>query len=271
MSNPKRKNQRKEGMALVFLRYVAPVAALLVSALWLFIPCMRFTTKDAGTGAVVSAAGLLSNAWHQVREFLFGEGGLSSVNEIFSWTVLILIIVCVLLFLAGAAATVWSSVGALSYLRDGNERGTARALYVTLFPNRIAACAWQAMILPLLAFPRLLLVCYDRILYYPVILNLTFAEPILIGGILYVVTVILCAATRKTENTLGVSPYRVKRSAVGTERTTKEESDVAPLFRAEPQNENESEIERLAREEQAERIRALLTKREETDSDKTNE
>ena len=261
MKKNRKKTESREWLG--YAPYLAPMAYLLLSVISLYIPCMRFTTPDEGTGSVVSAAGLLNNAWLQVREFLFGGGELSSINELFSWIVLGTILACVILFLVGAAAIIWSSVGALRYLADKRADGAKRALYVTLFPNRIAVGIWHALILPLLAFPRILVLYYERVLYYSVILNLTFIEPIVIGAVLYLLTVALCFAARKRELASGISPYRVKRkSAVEDERD--DEAEESTLFAAKRGLDSEavSEVERRAREEQAERIRELLSRRD---------
>ena len=252
-------NHKKRGLLLT--RACLPPVFLTLMTVSLYIPCLRFTTADTGTGETISLAALLGNAWEQVREFLFGAEELSAANETFSWTVLILILVCVLLYLVGAVATVWSSVGAIHYASELKERGTARALYLTLFPNRIATCIWQGLVLPLLAFPRLLVLCYDRVLYYPVILHTTFPEPLLIGGALYVLSLILCVLSRKGEIALGISPYRVRERAFTKERAEKNKEE-SRLFSTAPATDTDSDIERSSREEQAERIRELLNKQE---------
>ncbi len=249
---------KKRGLLL--LRVCSPSVFLLLMTVSLYIPCLRFTTADAGTTDVISAAALVRNAWGQVRQFLFGGGTLTAANETFSWAVLILIVLCVLLFLLAAIATVWWTVGAILYARDGEESGNARALYVTLFPNRIVTCVWQGLVLPLLAFPRLLTVCYDKILYYPVILNVTFPEPLVIGGALYLISLVLFVISKKGELAMGVSPYRVKRAAFSKEKS-EEKTEGESLFSTAPHgSDGASDIERSSREEQAERIRQLLNR-----------
>lgn len=255
---------------LTLLRFFVPCLVLLLSGISLYIPCLRFTTADTGTGGVISTAQLLGNAWGQVRQYLFGSAEVSAVNEIFSWVVFVLILVSALLFLLGAAATVLWTVGALSYVKKPREGGTARALFLTLFPNRIAVCLWQILILPLLAFPRLLTLCYDRVLYYPVILSVTFPEPILIGGILYLLSVTLCLLSRRWELALSMSPYRTKRAAAPETEEEKEERSFLSTRHA-AEDEGYYEMERISRQEQAERIRRLLTKREDESEDKNNE
>ena len=83
-------------MGWLLFRMVTPVASLILMTVSLYIPCLRFTTADTGTGDVISVAALVDNAWNQARKFLFGDGELTEVNEIFSRTVLILVAVCVL-------------------------------------------------------------------------------------------------------------------------------------------------------------------------------
>ena len=267
-ANPHR-TQTQKGRRLVLLRYASPTVALLLTLISLFVPCLRYTTSDTGTGKVNSLVTQLGYTWDSVRQFLFGAGELSAVNEKFAQVVFALILVSVLLFLVGATATVWASVGALLHFRDGREEGTARALYVTLFPNRTVTLLWQALILPLLAFPRLLVLCYDRVLYYPVILNVTFPEPLLIGGILFLVTVVLSFVTFSRERESGMSPYRETRREKKKEQS--DETNEARSFFSAPAEEELSEIERNTREEQAERIRALLTKREENGENHDND
>ncbi len=263
MSKSKRQgNTYGKNRGLLIARTVFPMAALLLMTVSLCIPCLRFTTADTGTGAVISVASLVKNGWNQARNFLFGGGDLSEVNEIFSWAVLILVAVCVLTYLIAAVLTVWSSVGAIRYALEPKESGTERALYLTLFPNRIVTCAWQGLVLPLLAFPRLLMLCYDKILYYPVILNLTFPEPLLIGGALYLISLILCILSKRGEIATGISPYRVKRMPFSREETAEERGNTSRFSTASDTDGIHSDIERSSRDEQAERIRQLLNRQD---------
>ena len=260
MNRKKNKKQVKTAWWIVF-RYLLPVFAVLLMVVTLFIPCLRYTTAAQGTNEAISTAELIDNSWNQARVYLFGGG--ETVEEYASLlqAIFITLIVTCLLFTLGAVATVWIAVGAIRYIFAPEEWGTGRILYITLFPNRIVTVVLEALTLPLLAFPRLVVLFYDKLMNYTVLLNVTFLDPLVIGLILFGVTAAVTAATSFAEKRTGLDPFKkrelkLKKAELPDEEEPEEES---PVFKTEAERQY-AEMNRRAKEEQAERIARLLRK-----------
>lgn len=258
MKQKERKQRFRRGW--IRFRYLFPLAAILLTAATLFIPCLRFTTADTGTGEAISVAELMKNAWDQVRTYLFATAEQQEATVAFSQSVLITLIVLWLLFLLGTAATVWVTIGAFRHFSDPEGSGTDRILFRTVFPNRIVACVYRGLTLPLLLFPRILVLFYENILHYTVLLNLTFPEPIIFGGILFLAELVLVAVFSPMETVANMNPYRKRRRQIGIEED-EAEAEETPVFQTEAEQKQYELLER-SRAEQAERIRKLLRNEE---------
>ena len=265
MSNKRRKmkkDARRRGWILARNLYpLAMVALILIS---LSIPCLRYTTADTGTNETISQWELMGNAWEQSRQYLFGTEEQTSGNTLFCQTVLGTLIGFYLLFFVGAIGTVAWSLGAIWWMREPKGKGSVRALYLTLFPNRPVSVLWSLMMLPLLTFPRLLVFFYRRYFYYSVLLNVTFPEPLVLGVVLLLILVGITIGFRSVENKMGVSPYPTK----APKGVPIAEESYESQFSA--KEEPYDELSRRTKEEQAERIRRLL-EGQEPSSTKENE
>lgn len=248
----KKRDARLRGWVLA--RYVYPLVMIVLILISLSIPCLRYTTADTGTNETISQWELMGNSWEQSRQYLFGTEKQTTSNILFCQAVLWTLVGFYLLFFTGAAATVWASVGAICYILNPQKKGTGRTLYLTLFPNRAACCLWSALMLPLLIFPRLLILFYRRYFYYSVMLNVTFPEPMLIGGILFLILVGITVGFAGVEKRREISPFPKKRpKGLPEER----EESYEPQFKTHGEDPYD-ELSRRARAEQAERIRRLL-------------
>ncbi|MBQ9086946.1 MAG: hypothetical protein IJY47_07140 [Clostridia bacterium] len=257
-----KKQREARRRAWILARYIYPIVMVVLVAVSLCIPCMRYTTADTGTNETMSQWELMSNSWEHSRQYLFGSAEQTSSNTLFCRAVFGTLIGFFALFLVGSVAAVWSSVGAFCYFRDPDDRGTGSILYLTLFPNRVAVCLLVALILPMLTFPRLLVFFYERFFHYSVLMNVTFPEPLWIGGVLYLLFLVATVAFAKRERAMGMSPYPKKKPrGLPAEEQAEDTGSYQPQF----SNESERvyyEMNQRAREEQAERIRRLLEKTE---------
>ena len=268
----KQAKRQRQGM-WIRVRYLLPLFVALLTLITLFIPCFRYTTPQTGTNDVVSCAELLANSWSgtdgtpSVREVLFSGKAYAKATVSFSWAVLITILVSAALYVLAIVAAIWSAVGALRFFRAPTTQDESRILYITVFPNRVVTLLYEAMFLPLLLFPRLLALYYESIMNYTVLLRLTFAEPLMIGAVLYAGTVVCAILTRSTERKLGMDPFfrpaPPKEEKVEEAVSTEEEK---PMTEAERRYE---ELNRKTKEEQAERIRRLLLVDEEKEREES--
>lgn len=265
----KRKNRQRGAMLLIYLRYLLPVLLCLVLIGLVFIPNLRYSTSS-GTQDQVSLAELLNNSWDQVRENLFGRTDINVLEERFSWTLIILIPILVILFAVGALSSVAVAIGGLLYVNSNEfRRSEGRIWFVTILPNRTVACILQALILPLLFYSRMIIPIYKKILRIDVLLNVDSPEAWIFGLVFFAITVALCIWSAKYERELDADPF--KKITPPAVRVVDPEGEAEakieePAFRTEAEREY-YERQRRAREEQAELIKKLLNKDEEENKD----
>ena len=250
-----KKNMRRAKLRrLVLARYLFPLLAILLMIVSLYLPTLQYTTSESGTNDVISASTLIGNAWDSVRETLFGTSEQLQATLRFSKAVLGVLIVSVLLFVIGTAATLFASVGAIRALNKVEQSNNERALWFTLFPNRVALSLWQLPLLPLLAFPRLLVSLYRVMLANSsVSLSATLLEPITVGLLLLIATAVFSGMTAPKERAAQLDPFARK----SVEKKEQEEDDENAENRA-PEDRQASSGLRKMREEQLLALRQTL-------------
>ena len=199
------RNSRKK---LVYVRYLFPIAAIVLTFLLMLVPCYSYTTADTGRQEAISLCELLDNSRMQVCEYLFETTGTrDNATLYFSRVVLGLVIGLSVLFAIATAAVVYIAISAFRYFKDPEDRGNARILFITLVPNRAVGLVLQALCFPLLAFPHVMLLLYDKILHYHVELTLTFPDPLILAGILYAASIVLSIVSASRESGLRMNPF----------------------------------------------------------------
>ncbi len=262
----KHTNNRNVKIAFIYIRYLLPIllCALLIGTL--FIPCLSYSTVE-GTQKEISSAELFGNSWDQVRAYLFATSEREVTQERFSWTVLILLPILVLLFAVGVISAVIVAIVALMYINDHEFRkSNARIWFVTIIQNRIVSCILQGLILPLLFYPRMIILLYDKIMNIDVLLNVSFPEPWIWGLVFVAVIIIMSSVSCRFEQDMGVDPF--KRIAppivrvIDREDEDDEPADAEPVFKSDSERVY-YEQQMRARREQEELIRRLLNKNDE--------
>ena len=244
-------NAMKRRTGWIYLRYLFPLLILLLIVIAMRIPCLQYTTADTGTNDAISAWELIANSFDQSRRVLFGTEEQTQANIAFSRTVLISLTVCVLLFLIGCAVAIWSVVMALRYARIPKDHSTARIAWITLVPNRVALCLWHLCLLPLPAFPRVLIVIYQSMMRYTVALDVTFAEPLIVAALLVLALAAITALLAPTERACGMDPFPNRKKP-----SSESDADEAtpPSFATA----SEDPLTRKAKEEQLAQIRRMF-------------
>ncbi len=260
--NIQKQRQIRRQKGWIRLRYLFPILAILLILVAMRIPCLQYTTADTGTNDTISAWELMGNAFDQSRTVLFGSEEQTQTNVAFSRSVLTVWCVCLLLFLIGCAVAVWSLVTALRYFQDPKAHVTARIAFITAVPNRIALCLWLLCLLPLPAFPRLLVMIYHTMLHYAVVLDVTFAEPLLIAALLLLAEILLSILTASAERKLGMDPFQRMKSPSPSEEETSDSGEDVPEELSPEQREYYDRM-RKTREEQIAQIRQMLNDKDE--------
>ncbi len=199
---------RNSSKKLIYIRYMFPVAVIILSFLLMLVPCYSYTTAETGAQESISLCELLDNARVQVCGYLFETtGSRDHATLYFSRVVLGLIIGFSVLFALATAVAVYVLVSAVRYFKNPTDRSTARILFVTLFPNRAVPFAFQALIFPMLAFPHIMVLLYEKILHYHVTVTLTFPDPLILVAVLYVASIVLSVVSASREWALGMNPF----------------------------------------------------------------
>jgi hypothetical protein len=211
----KKKDQINKKHLWIYIRYLLPIIFILLTVVSLFIPCFLYTTVEGVDDDVYSLMGVLSEYWDPVCNYaFFSVGDLNAATLKFSQTFIVSLIVFSVLFTVAAVSTVYVAVNVFRYFKNNEEKGNSRILFLTLVPNRIVAFLWQLPCVPLLLFPRYIIYMFKIILGESATLTITFPEPIIIWGILYIISIVISIATASMESAQGMNPFAKKKVAI---------------------------------------------------------
>lgn len=214
-ASKKKKNQINKKHLWIYIRYLLPIIFILLTFISLFIPCFLYTTVEGVDDDVYSLMGVLNEYWDPVCNYaFFSVGDLDAATLKFSQTFIVSVIVCAALFVFSVAGTVYVAVNAFKYFKNSEDRSNSRMLFLALVPNRIAAFLWQLLCIPLLLFPRYVIYMFRTILGETATLTLTFPEPIIIWGILYIISIVVSIITASMESAQGMNPFAKKITSV---------------------------------------------------------
>ena len=206
---------RTSSKKLVYIRYLFPVVAMVLTFLLMLVPCYSYTTAETGAQEAISLCELLDNSRVQVCDYLFERAGTKDAATVsFSKTVLGLLVALSLLFALATISVVYILISALRYFKHPDDRTNARILFITLVPNRIVGFVLQALCFPLLAFPHLMILLYSKILHYQVALTLTFPDPLILAAVLYAATIVLSIVSASRETVLRMNPFSRRKPSV---------------------------------------------------------
>jgi hypothetical protein len=211
----KKKDQINKKHLWIYIRYLLPIIFILLTVVSLFIPCFLYTTVEGVDDDVYSLMGVLSEYWDPVCNYaFFSVGDLNAATLKFSQTFIVSLIVFSVLFTVAAVSTVYVAVNVFRYFKNNEEKGNSRILFLTLVPNRIVAFLWQLPCVPFLLFPRYVIYMFKTILGESATLTITFPEPIIIWGILYIISIVISIATASMESAQGMNPFAKKKVAI---------------------------------------------------------
>ena len=268
MSKAKTIRQQKTARRRTLLKLKAMLPAITVALLVLTmaIPCFSYTVKGPGTMDSSSEWTLLSNTWQTSRTALFGTGGdYSELERGFSQACFYTVLISSVLALISAGLSIWSSVGALRYFRDPSCENRERAIYRTFF-NRPLVLLYQLLLLPLIAFPRVIVWYYQDMMFYPTTLKLTFPEPLMIGAALWILWIVATVSMREWEREMRLDPFADPHR----EAEPEEKEEYTPRF-ASAEEERLYEMKEQSRAEQLERIRQMLSRNDEEEHKESEE
>lgn len=253
------KKSRQRG--IVYLRYIAPIAASLIMLIIMLIPVYSYTTAD-GRGAAVSLSELLRNSWDTVRVYIFGTTGDRDAATLhFSKVLLGIIIAAWTLFALGAISQICAAVTAIKQFLTGDVKSAGRAMFLAIVPNRVMLCVLHALTLPIFFIPALLPVLYSGILKTAVLLSCSPFDIAIIAVILYLCEVLFVAISAKYESAQGMNLFaRARKESVQEyedEEEEQQDDDGEDVYK---------KYESRAKQEQLDRIVELLSKKDKTEN-----
>lgn len=252
-----KKKQRINGF--VYFRFIFPIIISIAMLGIMFIPCYRFKTAG-GLNKAISLGTVMSNGWDTVRGYLFGGGETEKVVSDFAWTLLLIIIVLVVLFTIGFAFAVYSCIRMFSYVYNNDRDSKEHILFITIIPNRIFACAYYALMLPVFALPIFLPLLYEKFLYEHIELFYAPFDMLWIAVGLYAVTVAVVIISGYFEKKSGIDVFAKREAPV----VSFEANEEIP-FKKHNDEDIYEQMNEEAKQEQRERILRLLNKIKEED------
>ncbi len=250
--------QSRTKRVIIYARYVLPVVMVPVLFILMLVPYIRFKDTDGLKGAV-SLVELIGNSWETVTEYMFGMANTNAVTLDFARTVMAVIIIFAVMFIIGAASAVYALISAIIYFKDSTKI-KQRVLFITLTGNRIVLCAFHSLMLGIFLFPTVLPYFYGKILSYGVITVYTPFNMFYLAIAFYAITVALVIISKRYEMSDKMNIYTRavvhEQPCIDIDEHEEEELDAYAL------------MNKKAKEEQAEKIRRLLLKNQDTDEDK---
>ena len=244
----------------IYFRYAFPSVVVLLAIIFSFVPCFKFVTGN-GQNEAISVAQLMGNSWKWSTECLWGTDIEQTLGHIyFSQTAIALVVILWVLFLIGAVASVYITVSAFLCFLGARAGEKNRIIFITFTFNRIVCFVLQCLLIPMFAYPRMLPLLYRKTLNTYVELRLVFVDPLIIVALLCVIAALLSILMRKAERKLGIDIFA--RPDAQEEEISDTVEEVADI--------EESDYERMnrkAREEQAEKIIQLLSKKKNDDEE----
>lgn len=251
------KKQTKQ--KLIYLRYILPPILLLLTLIVGLIPSYRYVI-GAEAHQKVSLWNLLSESWTVGRQTLFATPDATYGETAFSKINLTLIIIFALLFLVALIASVWSCYVALKYFISDDEEDAekSRTLFITVFPNRIILTAVECLALALCLYPYIIPALYAGTLAMNVRIALVAPDCLIFAALSLIGISLLSALSAPMERRFDADVFKRRRPfELSGEQENGEEEDYAPLFDTQDED---SEEKNALREAQAERIRRILRK-----------
>lgn len=255
-----KRKARSNKRIFIYFRYIFPIAAAVTMIALMFVPSYCFTTADTGLNDAVSLWELLGNSWNTAREYLFGSGEKLDVTLSFAKILIAVIVVLVTLFVMGVAFAVYEGVCAFRYFASGKRDSKGNIVFITLVPNRIMLCVYNALALPLFLLPRIMPLLYQNVLAYYVEVTAAPFDMIFIALTMYAVSCIAVAVSSGYERAESMDIFE-KRA----EYEDSEDEEQAEEIESDDPYERMSQKEKA---EQTERILRLLENYRQNDQDR---
>ena len=241
---------------LIYIRYILPPILMALILLVMLIPSYRYVINGE-VEQPTSAMSLISNSYEETRAVLFGTGEQSNAKLVFSRILLISVILSVILFVIAVAAAVYCAAVAMIYfISDDEERAErVRTLFITLIPNRIFACAVQALCLAPILMPYMLPWLYKYAHGTRVVLTLTAPDGLIFGGLSVLTMIVLSILCAPMEREFGADIFKKSRISVSV-KAENDGEEYTPVFSVD-------NVDDIETREKNERIRELLGKNKE--------
>ncbi len=247
------KRKKQKCLRIIYARYIFPLTLNIALAISLFIPCIKFTL-DGKARESISLYTNFINSWNESRNYLFSSATKSTPTEDFFFkTVFITLTVTILLACISLAIDIFSLIYGIRYIGGNgtNNAKKAKNIYTTLIPNRVILILFKLLCIPLLAFPQMLVLIYQKA-SYTVSVGYTSLLPMIIYALFLTAMIGMMFFSKKHETRLDLDIFeKNKKLKEVTERATSTPTDTTE----EPKIYHMSE---KSAEEQRQRLMSLL-------------
>ena len=193
---------------LIYVRYILPVAVMLLSVVAMLIPTYRYIA-DGALKVANSTMGFMIKAVSDSRQTLFGAEDYSAGALAFSKAMIVWIAIFVILFLIALISAVYSLVVAIKYFAGDDDEAAekSRTLFVTFFPNRIILCAAELLALPMTLFPYFLPLFYKNFLGEKVVFVLLAPDAFILTTLGLIAVIVLSCVCAPIEREFGADVF----------------------------------------------------------------
>ena len=198
-----RKKKKNTGRWMIYSRYSLPLFSDLILIISMFIPCVKYVFDNEARDKI-SIFTLLQNLWNNSRYNLFSSQSSPTPDvEAFSQTAFTVIVISAILFVLAVAVDIFGLVTVIKEDKSSTP-GKARILYSTLIPNRFVLCLLRLPVFPIILFPNIVELLYNKILLYPVTLNYNVLYPWVLTLALFAVQIAALIVSKKYERRLSL-------------------------------------------------------------------
>ena len=241
------KKLKKQHAWVIHLRHIFPLISDILLVVLMLIPTFRFSISSK-LQPKQSVFELIKNAWQGARQYLF-SASIETTHQgtLMYRAIFIFLIVLILLFVIGVLINIFSMVVSYREMSSPIDNRDLKNIYLAFIPNRIMLSFFRMLVIPLFFLPDIVAHYYRERLFQAVYVSYTMLHPAVIAFILFAITVLITAISKKYE-TEEKRDIFFKKSAPKPEEETPEKTEEEPqerVYRMENDSDTAQRVRRL--------------------------
>ncbi len=192
------KKQKKQRTWVIHLRHIFPAVSDLALIILMLLPTFSFSISGA-LQPKQSVFDLIANSWRGSREYLFSASAQTTPQgEAMYRAIFIALIALIILFLIGILINICSMIISYRDILSPEENKSIKNIYLAFIPNRIVLSAIRLLVIPIFFLPDIVAYYYRSKLLQAVSVKYVL-HPAIIAAVLFLITVVITAISRKYE------------------------------------------------------------------------